>query len=147
MKKAIFPGSFDPFTIGHDDIVQRGLALFDAIIIAVGKNSSKHEMLSVEERVTAIEQLYADNPKVSVCTYEGLTVDLAREKGAQFLLRGVRTVADFEYERNMAEANRDLAGIETIVLFTRPEYAHVSSSLVRELKSYNKDISRYLPTL
>lgn len=145
MRIAIFPGSFDPFTIGHYDIVRRGLGLFDRIIIAIGKNSTKHEMIPLQERISAILNAFEDDPRIEVCAYDCLTVDLAREKGADYLLRGIRCVQDFEYERNMAEANKELAGIETVLLYTRPEYAHISSTLVRDLMSYNKDISPYLP--
>lgn len=145
MRTAIFPGSFDPYTIGHHDIVLRGLALFDRIVIAIGKNSSKQGETSVEERVAAIQKIYADEPRVEVCTYSCLTVDLAAEKGASFLLRGVRNVQDYEYERNMAEANKALSGIETVLLYTRPELAYVSSSLVRELRGYGKNVEAFLP--
>lgn len=145
MKKAIFPGSFDPFTIGHYDIVKRGLTLFDEIIIGIGRNSTKKETFPIREREEAIRKIFKDEPRVSVRIYDCLTVDFAREVNAQFILRGVRCVQDFEYERNMAEANKDLGGIETILLYTRPEYAHISSTLVRDLYSYNKDVSAYVP--
>lgn len=145
MRIAIFPGSFDPFTIGHHDIVMRGLSLFDKIVIGIGRNSCKHETFPLEQRLAAIQQVYQSEPRVEVKIYETLTVDFAKQEGAEFLLRGVRCVQDFEYERNMAEANKQLAGLETILLYTRPEYAHISSTLVRDLYSYNKDISIYLP--
>lgn len=145
MKKAIFPGSFDPFTIGHYDIVKRGLTLFDEIVIAIGRNSTKKETFPIREREEAIRKIFKDEPRVSVRIYDCLTVDFASEVGAQFILRGVRCVQDFEYERNMAEANKELGGIETILLYTRPEYAHISSTLVRDLYSYNKDVSAYVP--
>ena len=145
MKKAIFPGSFDPFTIGHYDIVKRGLKLFDEIVISIGRNSTKKETFPIREREEAIRKIFKDEPRISVQIYDCLTVDFAREVGAQFILRGVRCVQDFEYERNMAEANKSLGGIETILLYTRPEYAHISSTLVRDLYSYNKDVSAYVP--
>lgn len=145
MKKAIFPGSFDPFTIGHYDIVNRGLKLFDEIVISIGRNSTKKETFPIREREEAIRKIFKDEPRISVRIYDCLTVDFAREVGAQFILRGVRCVQDFEYERNMAEANKELGGIETILLYTRPEYAHISSTLVRDLYSYNKDVSAYVP--
>ena len=145
MKKAIFPGSFDPFTIGHYDIVKRGLTLFDEIVIAIGRNSTKKETFPIREREEAIRKIFKDEPRISVRIYDCLTVDFASEVGAQFILRGVRCVQDFEYERNMAEANKELGGIETILLYTRPEYAHISSTLVRDLYSYNKDVSAYVP--
>lgn len=145
MKKAIFPGSFDPFTIGHYDIVNRGLKLFDEIVISIGRNSTKKETFPIREREEAIRKIFKDEPRVSVRIYDCLTVDFAREVGAEFILRGVRCIQDFEYERNMAEANKELGGIETILLYTRPEYAHISSTLVRDLYSYNKDVSAYVP--
>lgn len=145
MKTAIFPGSFDPFTLGHYDIVNRGLTLFDRIVIGLGRNSTKKETFPIREREEAIRKIFKDEPRVEVRIYDCLTVDFAREVGAEFILRGVRCVADFEYERNMAEANKSLGGIETILLYTRPEYAHISSTLVRDLYSYNKDVSAFVP--
>ena len=145
MRTAICPGSFDPFTIGHYDIVKRGLCLFDRIIIGIGRNSVKKETFPIRERLAAIQRIFADEPAVEVEIYDCLTVDFAREHGVSFILRGIRCVEDFEYERNMAEANKQLGGVETILLYTRPEYAHISSTLVRDLYSYNKDVSAYLP--
>lgn len=145
MKTALFPGSFDPFTIGHHDIVVRGLQFFDEIVVAIGRNAHKPGHSSPEERLQAIQQVYADHPRVRVYIYEGLTIDFAQQVGASCILRGVRSVQDFEYERQIADANKQLSGIDTVLLYTRPEYAHISSSLVRELKSYNKDITDYLP--
>lgn len=145
MKTAIFPGSFDPFTIGHYDIVMRGLDLFDKIVIGIGRNSEKKECFPLQERQEAIRMVFRQNERVEVKIYDSLTVDFAREQNAKFILRGIRCVADFEYERNMAEANKQLGDVETILLYTRPEYAHVSSTLVRDLYSYHKDISEYLP--
>ncbi|MCQ2347291.1 MAG: pantetheine-phosphate adenylyltransferase [Paludibacteraceae bacterium] len=142
---SIFPGSFDPFTIGHYDIVERGLTLFDEIIIGIGINSEKQGSLPAAERKAQIERYFRDEPRVKVAIYDGLTVDFAHQVGATFILRGVRMVADFEYERNIAEANKELGGIETILLYTRPEYAHISSTLVRDLISHKVDVSRYLP--
>ncbi len=145
MKKAIFPGSFDPFTIGHYDIVLRGLNLFDEIVIGIGRNSTKKETFPIREREVAIQKIFKDEPRVRVVIYDCLTVDFARQQGCDFILRGIRCVSDFEYERNMAEANKQLGGIETIILYTRPEYAHISSTLVRDLYSYNKDVSAFVP--
>ena len=145
MKTALFPGSFDPFTIGHHDIVVRGLQLFDEIVVAIGRNAQKPGHSSPEERLQAIQQVYADHPRVRVYIYEGLTIDFAQQVGASCILRGVSSVQDFEYERQIVDANRQLSGFDTVLLYTRPEYAHISSSLVRELKSYNKDITDYLP--
>ena len=145
MKRAIFPGSFDPFTIGHHDIVMRALNLFDEIIIGIGHNYTKRETFPLSERLAAIQRIYDNEPRVRVEVYDGLTVDFAAQHKAQFILRGVRSTLDFEYERNIAEANKQLSGIETILLYTRPEYAHISSTLVRDLHSHGKDISQYLP--
>lgn len=145
MKRAIFPGSFDPFTIGHYDIVQRSLGLFDEVVIGIGTNAAKSPLFPVEERLEAIRRVFADEPRVKVQTYDCLTVDFARDVDAHYILRGIRCVADFEYERNMAEANREMSGLETVLLYTSPQYAHISSSLVRDLSKYGKDISPYLP--
>ncbi len=145
MKIAIFPGSFDPFTIGHADVVQRALPLFDKIVIAVGENITKQPLFPLEERLEQIRQAFANEPKVEVQAYKGLTADFAREQGAEYILRGVRCVADFEYERNMAEANRMLGRLETILLYTSPQYAYISSTLVRDLYVHGKDITAFLP--
>lgn len=144
---ALMPGSFDPFTIGHASLVSRGLELFDRIVIAIGINAQKpNEANRAEERAAVIRQLYADNSdSVSVIVYTGLTVDIAAEVGAKFLLRGVRSVKDFEYERDIADVNRKLSGIDTVLLYSLPELSAVSSSIVRELKSYGRDISQFLP--
>ena len=145
MKTAIFPGSFDPFTIGHQDIVRRALPLFDRIVIGVGVNAQKTPLFSPEERVEMIRRAFHDEPKITVRTYSNLTVDFAREEGAAFMLRGVRSTVDFEYEKAFAEANKQLSGLETVLMLTKPEYEHISSSLVRDLYSYGKDITPYLP--
>ena len=145
MKTALFPGSFDPFTIGHHDILVRALAIFDEIIIAIGRNSLKPGSTTLPERLEAIQKVYANEPRVRVHIYEGLTIDFAQQVGASCILRGVRSVQDFEYERQIADANKQLSGIDTVLLYTRPEYAHISSSLLRELQSYGRDITPYLP--
>ncbi|HPW95348.1 MAG TPA: pantetheine-phosphate adenylyltransferase [Paludibacteraceae bacterium] len=145
MKTALFPGSFDPFSIGHQNIVQRGLCIFDNIVIGIGHNTKKQSLYTEEERKAQIEAIYQDNQRVSVAIYDTLTVDFAREIGASFILRGVRTKQDFDYEQKIAEANRILTGIETVVLFAEPETKTISSSLIRELKAFGKDISDYLP--
>ncbi len=142
---AIFPGSFDPFTIGHASIVERGLPLFDEIVIGVGVNGSKRSLLTPEERVRAIGDLYADEPRIRVVSYDDLTIDLARREGAGFILRGLRSVKDFEYERDIANMNERLAGVETVLLFTEPQYSSVSSSVVRELIAFGKDVTEFLP--
>jgi pantetheine-phosphate adenylyltransferase len=146
-KVAIFPGSFDPFTIGHYDIVMRALGLFDNIIIGIGKNHNKQSTFTLDERMANIQKIFAHEPRIQVTSYEGLTVDFAQSNHATHIIRGVRSIIDFEYERNIADANRQLCGIETILLYTSPEYAHISSSLVRELHAYGKDITPYLPPI
>ena len=143
--KAVFPGTFDPFTVGHYDIVKRGLTFTDEIVIAVGVNEQKHTLTELEARLSAIRQLFVGEPRVSVAAYDGLTTDFARSVGAGFILRGVRSISDFEYERNMADINRHLTGIETVLLFSSPELAYVSSSMVRELIHLGKPVDEFLP--
>ena len=145
MKKAIFPGTFDPFTIGHFSVVKRALTFMDEIIIGIGVNDSKRTWFPTERRVEMIRALYADESRISVEAYSGLTVDFARERGAGFIIRGIRTVYDFEYEETIADINRKLAGVETILLFTEPELTSISSTIVRELLQYGKDVSAFLP--
>ncbi len=143
--KALFPGSFDPFTLGHDDIVRRALTLFDEVVVAIGYNEQKSGWKPVEERIASIRKLYEDEPRVRVESYTGLTVDFAKEQGITAIIRGVRTTKDFEYELQMADMNRRLTGIETILLPASPEFASLSSSLVRELARFGRDISVFLP--
>ena len=144
-KTALFAGTFDPFTIGHHRIVMRALQLFSRVVIAVGRNSVKQALHSVDERVEQLRRLYADEPRVEALAYDGLTVDFAKEIGADCLLRGVRSVKDFEYERELADVNRRISGMETLLLISEPEYSSISSSVVRELLSYGKDVSDMLP--
>ena len=141
----IFVGSFDPFTIGHDSIVRRALPLFDRLVIGVGVNEKKRYMLTAEQRVEAIRGLYDGEEKISVEQYSDLTVDFAQRHGAQFIVKGVRSVKDFEYERDIAVMNKALSGVETVLLFTDPQYSAVSSSVVRELLAFGKDVSEFLP--
>ena len=145
MTRAIFPGTFDPFTVGHASIVSRALTFIDEIVIAIGINESKHTHFPLEQRKRMISDYYKDNPRISVQTYDGLTTDFAREAGANLIVRGIRTVRDFEYEETIADINRQLTGIETILLFTEPELTCVSSTIVRELLSFGKDVSQFLP--
>lgn len=145
MKVAIFPGSFDPFTVGHASIVERGLPMFDRIVIGVGVNDSKRSLLTPEERVEAIRKLYEEEPRIKVVSYNDLTVDLVRREGAQFILRGLRSVKDFEYERDIAAMNNRLSGVETVLLFTEAHYSDISSSVVRELIAFGKNVSEFLP--
>ena len=144
-RPVLFPGSFDPFTLGHADIVRRALEMFDGIVIAVGYNEQKTGWMPVEERVAAIRKLYADEPRITVERYTGLTVDFAREHGIGIIIRGVRTVADFEFEMQLADVNRQLTGIETILLPASPQLASLSSSIVRELAHFGHDVSAFLP--
>lgn len=145
-KIAVFPGSFDPFTIGHSSIVERALPLFDRIVIGVGVNDSKRSLYTLEERVEAIRKIYAGEERIKVVSYNDLTIDLVRREGAQFILRGLRSVKDFEYERDIAAMNKRLSGVETILLFTEAQYSAISSSVVRELIAYGKDVSQFLPS-
>jgi pantetheine-phosphate adenylyltransferase len=145
MKRAIFPGTFDPFTIGHDSVVRRSLTFMDELVIGIGVNEAKRTSLPVERRLQSIRQLYKDNPRIRVEAYSDLTVDFARRMEAGFIIRGIRTVHDFEYEETIADVNRQLTGVETILLFTLPELTSVSSTIVRELLQYGKDVSQFLP--
>ena len=142
---AIFTGSFDPFTIGHYDIVSRALPLFSRIVIGVGVNERKQYMQSAEQRCATIASIYADEPKIEVKSYSDLTVDFARREGAAYIIKGVRSVKDFEYEREQADINRQLSGVETLLLYSDPRFSSVSSSMVRELIHFGQDVSRYLP--
>ncbi len=145
MKRAIFPGTFDPFTIGHYSVVKRGLSIFDEIVIAIGINQTKKTLFSLEKRMDIIRQAFSGEDRVKVMSYDSLTVDFASSIGAGYILRGLRSISDFEYEHNIADANRKLSGIETVLLFTEYEYSYVSSTVVRDLITYGKEISAFLP--
>lgn len=145
MKTAIFPGSFDPFTLGHKDIADRALAIFDRVVIGVGFNENKSGFSDVKDRVEAIEAVYSDEPRVKVESYSGLTIEFARRHAARFIIRGLREVKDFEYERNLADTNASISDIETVFLVARPELGFISSSMVRELYRNGYDASRFLP--
>lgn len=145
MRKAIFPGSFDPITLGHYDIIKRALPLFDEIIIAIGVNAEKKYMFSLEERKAFIENSFNGEPKVSVVTYEGLTIDLCHKLGAQFILRGLRNPADFEFEKAIAHTNRQLSDIETVFLLTAIDTSHISSSIVRDVIRNGGDYTILVP--
>ena len=145
MKIAVFPGSFDPFSIGHASIVRRALPLFDKIVIGIGGNENKKYFYPIEERLRLIRELYSDEPKVSVEAYDDLTVDFASRMEATYIVKGIRSVKDFEYERDMANMNHRLTGIETVLLFTEPQMGDVSSTIIRELAHYGKDISEFVP--
>ena len=141
---ALFTGTFDPFTIGHQNIVDRTLPLFDHLVIAVAVSKHKHTSEEIEARVAAIKAVYADEERVTVKSYDDLTVDMARREGAHFIVRGVRSVKDYEYEREQADVNRQLSGVETILLFADPSLSSISSSLVRELRFFGKDADEWV---
>ncbi|MBT8257677.1 MAG: pantetheine-phosphate adenylyltransferase [Bacteroidia bacterium] len=145
MKRAIFPGSFDPITLGHYDIIKRGIPLFDEIIVAIGENSKKTYMFSVEQRKRFIEEAFKDDVQVRVMTYKGLTVDFCKDVDADFILRGLRNPADFEFEKAIAHTNRDLAPIETVFLLTSASTSYISSSIVREVIQNNGDYTKLVP--
>lgn len=145
MKKAIFPGSFDPLTSGHYDIIIRGVKLFDELTIAIGENSSKKYMFSLKERKKFIEDSFPNNPKIKVVTYKGLTVDFCSKNDVEFILRGLRNPADFEFEKAIAHTNRDLAPIETVFLLTAASTSYISSSIVRDVIRHNGDYTKLVP--
>lgn len=146
MRTGIFVGSFNPFTVGHDSIVTRALPLFDRLVIGVvGDQVHKPDMPSAEERVRAISELYSNESRIEVKPYYGLAVDFAKAEGAHFIIKGVRSVRDFEYEREQADINRQLSGIETLLLFSEPQFSSISSSMVRELQHFGVDVSEFLP--
>lgn len=144
-RRALFPGTFDPFTLGHHSIVQRTLAFTDELIVAIGTNLNKKTFFTTEARLKMITDLYQAEPRVRVVVYEGLTTDAAYELGASFIVRGVRSISDYEYERAIADINRQISKVETILLFTEPHLSCISSSGVRELLHYNRDVSPFLP--
>lgn len=145
MKKAIFPGSFDPITLGHYDIIKRSLPLFDEIIIAIGINADKKYMFSLDDRKRFIEKSFANEPKISVITYEGLTIDLCKKLDAEFILRGLRNPADFEFEKAIAHTNRRLSKIETVFLLTAAKTSFISSSIVRDVIRNGGDYKVLVP--
>ena len=145
MKRALFPGSFDPITLGHFDIIKRGINLFDEIVVAIGINAEKSYMFSIEERKKFIEDAFKDEPKVKVVTYEGLTVHFCQEINAKFILRGLRNPADFEFEKAIAHTNRKLSKIETVFLLTAAKTSYISSSIVRDVIRNKGDYSVLVP--
>ena len=145
MKKALFPGSFDPITLGHYDIICRATALFDEIVVAVGENADKRYMFTTEERMAFIEKAFAGNEKVKVVSYQGLTIDFCKKLDIPFILRGLRNPADFEFERAIAHTNRDLAGVETLFLLTAVQTSHISSSIVRDVIRNRGDYTLLIP--
>jgi len=143
---ALFPGTFDPITLGHTDIINRALPLFDKLYIGIGRNANKQPMFSEEQRMNWIKSIYKNNDKVEVVVYEGLTVDCCKKIGANFILRGIRYVNDFEYEKAIADMNRSIAdNIETVFLTCLPQYTSVASTLVRDVLKYGGDVSKFLP--
>ena len=145
MRRALFPGSFDPLTLGHYDIIKRGIQLFDEVVVAIGINASKKYMFSLDERKKFIEHAFEGNPKVKVTTYQGLTVDFCREIEAEFILRGLRNPADFEFEKAIAHTNRKLSSIETVFLLTASETSYISSSIVRDVIRNGGDYTKLVP--
>lgn len=145
-KIAIFPGSFDPFTTGHESIVVRALPLFDKIIIAIGTNSTKMGFLNIDERIELIKQVFKNEPKIKVAAYNGLTVDYCKQVNAKYMLRGIRTAADFEYERGVAQMNKSmLPEVESVFLLTNAELTPVNSTIVRDILRHGGDVSQFLP--
>ncbi len=146
MKIAVFPGSFDPITLGHYDVISRGLPLFDKIIVAVGENASKKYMFTLEQRIAWIKETFKDEPKIEADTYSGLTVKYCKEKGANFILRGLRNPADFEFEKAVAQTNRKLEpSLETVFLLTSSGLSNISSSIVRDVLRHNGDYKQFVP--
>jgi pantetheine-phosphate adenylyltransferase len=145
-KIAVFPGTFDPFTVGHETITKRALSLFDKVVIAVGKNLSKKTLFTLEQRLAMINDIFANEPKIEVQSYEGLTVEFCHDIGAKFLIRGLRTSADFEYERAIGQVNKALRSeIETVFLLTSPEHTPINSSIIRDIIINNGDATIFLP--
>lgn len=146
MRTAVFPGSFDPFTIGHEDIIRRALPLFDQIIVAIGYNSAKKSMFDYEVRMKWIEEIFADEKKIVAEAYEGLTVDFCVEQKAQYILRGLRSSVDFEFEKAIGQMNQSLQpSLETLVLLCRPEHTHINSTIIRDIILHKGDVSNYVP--
>ncbi len=145
MRRAVFPGSFDPITLGHYDIIERSLTLFDEIIIAIGINADKKYMFSLEERKQFIEEAFKNEPKIKVTTYKGLTVDFCKQQNANFILRGLRNPADFEFEKAIAHTNRKMSEIETVFLLTSSGKSYISSSIVRDVIRNGGDVSGLVP--
>tara|TARA_Y100001970_G_scaffold149648_1_gene183604 strand:- start:54 stop:506 length:453 start_codon:yes stop_codon:yes gene_type:complete len=146
MKKAVFPGSFDPLTLGHCDIINKSLDLFDEIIIAIGENSDKKNMFSMDDRKKFIHDEFKNQEKLKILTYDGLTVNFCKKIDANFIVRGLRNPADFEFEKTIAQTNKKLTGIETVFFLTSPETAYISSSIVREIINNKGDYTKLVPS-
>ena len=145
MRRAIFPGSFDPITLGHQDIIERSIPLFDEIIIAVGTNSDKKYMFTLEQRIKFIKETFAKKKSISIASYQGLTIEFCKKSKADFIIRGLRNPADFEFEKAIAHTNRSLSGIETVFLLTSAGHAFISSSIVREIITNKGDYTKLVP--
>ena len=146
MKVAVFPGSFDPITIGHTDLVQRACPLFDKVIVAIGINNKKQYLYSLDQRMNRLNKVFADNPKVVVDSFEGLTAEYCKSVGARYLLRGLRNASDFDYEKTISQLNQIIGDeLETLFLISRPQYSHISSTIVREIIGAGGDASPFLP--
>ena len=146
MKIALFPGSFDPVTKGHEDIIKRALLLFDKIYLAIGVNCSKEPLFPLETRKTWLLQCFGSESRIEICTYEGLTVDLCKNVNAQFIIRGIRNANDFQFEKDIAQANKQVApGIETVFFATAPEFSHINSTIVRDIYSNHGDYKQFIP--
>lgn len=144
--KAVFPGSFDPFTLGHHSVVTRALPLFDKVVIAIGKNTQKNGFFTIDERIEMIRGVYADQPKIEVTAYDGLTIDFCKSIGANFMLRGIRTVSDFEYECAISQMNQLMdPQVETVFLLTTSELTPVNSTIVRDILTYGGNVSQFVP--
>jgi len=146
-KVAVFPGTFDPFTVGHEALVKRALKLFDKVVVAVGKNLSKKTLFDIDQRLAMVNDVFAGEPRVEIVSYEGLTVDFCHTIGAHYLLRGLRTAADFEYERAIGQVNKAMRpDIETIFLLTAPEHTPINSTIVRDILVNKGDATKFLPS-
>jgi len=146
MKIAVFPGSFDPITVGHESIIKRAIPLFDKLIIAIGKNSNKKTLFTIEQRTVWLEKVFAAYPKVEIDSFSGLTVEYCKKIGAKYILRGLRTSADFEFERSIGQVNKQIYDeIETVFILTTPEHTPINSSVVRDIYTHGGDVSKFIP--
>ncbi|MEO1514244.1 MAG: pantetheine-phosphate adenylyltransferase [Bacteroidota bacterium] len=147
MNKAVFPGSFDPITVGHVDLVRRAMPLFDEIIVAIGVNSQKNYLFSLEQRIQWLEEVFADHPQIRVDSFKGLTANYCEQVGAKYLIRGLRQASDFDYEKTISQLNSAInEDLETLFLISKPEFSHISSTIVREIIKGGGDASRFIPS-
>lgn len=146
-KVAIFPGSFDPITVGHESVIRRALSFFDKVIVAIGYNVSKNAFFSIDRRIEMIQRVFSDEPNVQIISYEGLTVDLCKKLNVNYIIRGLRTSADFEFERAVAQTNKAMApNIDTVFLLTAPEHTSINSTIIRDILIHNGDPSQFIPS-